>query len=63
MNNQITTSAEEQKLVSGEINQNIVGINDIAKVTFDSSEKNTLSSQELSNIATSLNKSVEVFKL
>jgi len=63
MNNQIATSAEEQKLVSGEINQNIVGINDIAKVTFDSSEKNTLSSEELSNIATSLNKSVEVFKL
>jgi methyl-accepting chemotaxis protein len=63
MNNQIATSAEEQTLVAGEINQSIVGINDIAKVTFDSSEKNMNSSQELSNIAISLNKSVEVFKL
>jgi methyl-accepting chemotaxis protein len=63
MNNQIATSAEEQTLVAGEINQSIVGINDIAKVTFDSSEKNTNRSQELSNVAISLNKSVEVFKL
>jgi methyl-accepting chemotaxis protein len=63
MNNQIATSAEEQTLVAGEINQSIVGINDIAKVTFESSEKNTKSSQELSNIAISLNKSVEIFKL
>lgn len=63
MNNQIATSAEEQTLVAGEINQSIVGINDISKVTFDSSEKNTRSSQELSNIATSLNKSIEFFKV
>ena len=63
MNNQIATSAEEQTLVAGEINVSIVGINDLAKVTFDSSQNNTSSAQELANIATSLNESVEVFKL
>jgi methyl-accepting chemotaxis protein len=63
MNNQIATSAEEQTLVAGEINVSIVEINDIAKVTFDSSESNANRAQELSSIASSLNESVEVFKL
>ena len=63
MNNQIATSAEEQTLVAGEINMSIVGINDLANVTFDSSKENTNSAQELADIATSLNASVEVFKL
>jgi hypothetical protein len=49
--------------LTAEIKQSIVGINDIAKVTFDSSKKNTNRSQQLSNVAISLNKSVEVFKL
>lgn len=63
MNNQIATSAEEQTLVAGEINVSIVGINDLAKITFDSSEENTNSAQELLNIAISLNESVKVFKI
>jgi len=63
MNNQIATSAEEQTLVAGEINQSIVGINDIAKVTFDNSANNAKRAQDLLNISTDLNKSVDVFKL
>lgn len=63
MNNQIATAAEEQTLVAGEINESIVGINDIAKVTFDSSANNSKSAKELLNIATALNERVEIFKL
>lgn len=63
MNNQIATAAEEQTLVAGEINKSIVGINDIAKVTLESSGKNTKTADELSNIANDLNESVEIFKL
>lgn len=63
MNNQIATAAEQQTLVAGEINQSIVGVNDIAKVTFDSSANNTKSAEELLDIANALNKRVEIFKL
>ncbi|WP_221076667.1 hypothetical protein [Agarivorans aestuarii] len=48
--------------LTAEINSSIVGINDLAKTTFDSSENNSKMVEELSNIATRLNKSVEVFK-
>ena len=63
MNNQIATSAEEQTLVAGEINQSIVGINDMAKMTYDSSANNAKRADELLEIANALGKSVEVFKL
>jgi len=63
MNNQIATAAEEQTLVAGEINQSIVSINDIAKITFESSANNTKSADALSEIAQGLNKRVEIFKL
>ncbi|WP_298943008.1 methyl-accepting chemotaxis protein [uncultured Psychromonas sp.] len=63
MNNQIASSAEQQKLVAADINQSIVDINDVAKMTFDSSKNNTQRATELLNIAAALNKSVEVFKL
>ncbi|MDA7746158.1 methyl-accepting chemotaxis protein [Psychromonas sp.] len=63
MNNQIATSAEEQTLVAGEINESIVEINDIAKVTFDNSANNSKTAEELLDIATALNKRVEIFKL
>lgn len=63
MNNQIATSAEEQTLVASEINMSIVGINDLAKVTCDSSHNNTHTAQELLEISTSLNETVKVFKL
>ena len=63
MNNQIIASTEQQTLVAADINQSIVDINDVAKMTFDSSRNNTKRATELLNIAAALNKSVEVFKL
>ncbi|WP_137297800.1 methyl-accepting chemotaxis protein [Psychromonas sp. SP041] len=63
MNNQIAASTERQKIAAADINQSIVGINDVAKMTFDFSINNTKRASELLNIAAALNKSVEVFKL
>ncbi|MDG3086407.1 methyl-accepting chemotaxis protein [Vibrio hannami] len=63
MNNQIATAAEEQTHVAAEINANVVEINDLAKSTFESSNSNTAKAKELTNIATSLNQSVDTFRL
>ena len=63
MNMQIATSSEEQTHVSSEINTSIVEINDLAKVTFESSNNNKDMSTNLTNLAVSLDKSVDVFKL
>ena len=63
MNAQIATSSEEQTHVSSEINTSIVEINDLAKVTFESSNNNKDMSKNLTNLALSLDKSVDVFKL
>ena len=62
MNNLIATSAEEQTLVAGEINISIVGINDLAKITFDGSEQAASRAHELSGVAHGLSESVSVFK-
>ena len=63
MNDQVATSAEQQAIVVGEVNQCITGINNIAKTAFDSAGSNTKRATELLNIAAALNKSIEVFKL
>lgn len=63
MNSQIATAAEEQTHVASEINTNIVNVNDLAKSTFEQSKVNSNRARELMKIATSLSKSVEVFKL
>ena len=63
MNEQIATSSEEQKSVSSEINTSIVEINDLAKLTFESSNNNKNMSSNLTNLAITLDKSVDVFKL
>ena len=63
MNEQILTSSEEQTNVSSEINTSIVEINDLAKTTFESSNNNKKMSSNLTNLALSLDKSVDVFKL
>jgi len=62
MNAQIATSSEEQTHVSSEINTSIVEINDLAKVTSESSNNNKDMSKNLTNLALSLDKSVDVFK-
>ena len=63
MNSQIATAAEEQTNVTAEINTNVVEINDLAKVTFDSSEGNKQSASDLTGVAKSLNESVDVFTI
>ncbi|HAS8439919.1 TPA: methyl-accepting chemotaxis protein [Vibrio vulnificus] len=63
MNNQIATAAEEQTYVAAEINANVVEINDLAKSTYESSNNNTAKAKELTGIASSLNQSVDIFRL
>ncbi|MFT6778689.1 MAG: methyl-accepting chemotaxis protein [Paraglaciecola sp.] len=63
MNCQIATATEQQTLVAEEINKSVVGINDLAKSTFDDSESNTVQAKQLLLAAQTLNKSVEVFRL
>jgi methyl-accepting chemotaxis protein len=63
MNGQIATAIEQQTLVAAEINESVVGINDLAKSTFDDSESNTVQAKQLLLAAQTLNKSVEVFRL
>lgn len=63
MNVQIATAAEEQTHVASEINLSIVEINDLAKTTFESSNSNKGMATNLTNLALTLDKSVDVFKL
>ncbi len=62
MNTQIAAAVEEQSHVASEIGANVVEINDLAKSTFDVSESNHQRSQEMTQIAGTLNKSIEIFK-
>jgi methyl-accepting chemotaxis protein len=63
MNSQITTFAEEQTTVAESINVSIFEINDLAKSTFDNSEKNKVLAQKLSNVSKELKQSVSEFIL
>lgn len=63
MNNQIATAAEEQTHVAADINENVVKINDLAKSTYASSKENSVAANNLSNLANTLNESVEEFKV
>lgn len=63
MNVQIATAAEEQTHVASEINVSIVEINDLAKMTYESSNMNKDMASHLSKLSVTLDKSVDVFKL
>ncbi|WP_150873013.1 methyl-accepting chemotaxis protein [Vibrio fortis] len=63
MNHLIATAAEEQTHVAEEINGNIITINEISKVTFESSNNNTAKASELNNLSSSLKTTVDEFKL
>lgn len=63
MNVQIATAAEEQTHVASDINVSIVSINDLAKATYESSNSNKNMASDLTNLALTLDKSVDVFKL
>ena len=63
LNVQIATAAEEQTHVASEINISIVEINDLAKTTYESSNNNKGMASNLTNLALTLDKSVDAFKL
>ncbi|WP_435234987.1 methyl-accepting chemotaxis protein [Psychromonas sp. PT13] len=63
MNNQIATAAEEQTVVAEEICTSIVSLNDMSKGTFDNADNNSKLAESLQESASSLNHSVERFKL
>lgn len=63
MNVQIATAAEEQTHVASEINSSVVEINDLAKVTFESSSGNKQMSAKLTELANKLERCVAMFKL
>jgi methyl-accepting chemotaxis protein len=63
MNIQIATAAEEQTHVASEINTSIMEINDLAKSTYESSNSNKDMASNLTSLALTLDKSVDVFKL
>lgn len=63
MNIQIATAAEEQTYVASEINASVVEINDLATSTYESSNNNKTMASNLTDLALTLDKSVDVFKL
>ncbi|WP_456297090.1 methyl-accepting chemotaxis protein [Vibrio sp. AK197] len=62
MNTQIAAAVEEQSHVASEIGSNVVEINDLAKSTMELTDNNHQSAQQLTGIARTLNKSIEIFK-
>ncbi|AUI86080.1 chemotaxis protein [Vibrio azureus] len=63
MNTQIATATEEQTLVTGEINQSIVNINDKARETLELSSSNQEKSTQLIDLSNKLTQTVSTFKL
>lgn len=63
MNVQIATAAEEQSLVSEEINKNIVKINDIAGQSSEGATQTHIASEDLSKLAQTLNHLLSKFKI
>lgn len=63
MNTQIATAAEEQSQVSGDINQNIVTINDLAIDNAESVKSNSETAEQLNEMAVKLSRAVHTFKV
>ena len=63
MNTQIATATEEQTLVTGEINQSIVDVNDKARQTHSLSASNQEKASELIALSEKLTQAVSTFKL
>jgi methyl-accepting chemotaxis protein len=63
MNTQIASAAEEQSIVTEEINKNIVKINDIATESAQSATQTLSTSQSLAELANELQAVVDQFKL
>jgi len=62
MSTQIASAAEEQSIVSEEINRNIVAINDMSNQTAEGSSQTSIASEELAQMANQLQTLVSQFK-
>ena len=62
LNIQIATSAEQQSVVTNEINKNVNSINDISLQTADGAEQNTASSIELAQLTEEMKAQVSRFE-
>lgn len=63
MNYQIATAASQQSQVATEINANVLEIKELAQATYGASDSNSIRAEGLKGVATSLQDSVEVFRL
>jgi methyl-accepting chemotaxis protein len=63
MNTQIATAAEEQSSVAEEINRNIISVSDLGNQTAAGANQTSISSEELSRLATDLQSLVSQFKV
>ncbi|WP_367989254.1 methyl-accepting chemotaxis protein [Vibrio sp. NTOU-M3] len=63
MNAQIATAAEQQTLVTEEINQNIIAISDISNQTATGAEQSSYSTQELAKLAETLKMEIDKYKV
>ncbi|MGD8171735.1 methyl-accepting chemotaxis protein [Vibrio sp. TRT 21S02] len=63
MNAQIATAAEQQTLVTEEINQNIIAISDISNQTATGAEQSSYSTQELAKLAETLRMEIDKYKV
>lgn len=62
MSTQIATAAEEQTLVAGEVNKNIVEVADLAEQAYQRANKGAEDSEYVSQLAVQQNKLMEKFK-
>ncbi|HFE37290.1 MAG TPA: methyl-accepting chemotaxis protein [Gammaproteobacteria bacterium] len=63
MNAQIASAAEEQAVVTEEINQNIAKVNDITARTADGADETNAASDELARLATGMNSLIGKFRV
>lgn len=63
MNAQIASSAEEQNVVTQEINQSVIEINELASTTNENAEQKESSTQELSNVVDNLAEITSKFRV
>jgi len=63
LNAQIATASEEQSSVTEEINKNIINISDISDQTAAGAEQSNVATQELSNLAESMQKEIAHYRV
>lgn len=63
MSTHVASAAEEQGLVSEEINRNITRVSDLSEDNLHGSEQISIASQNLASLASQLNTIVQRFKV